>query len=489
MVTQLFTDAGQTWRAAARVNSRGRTIYEALRRELQGPINGSFYSEINRNAEIIKTIPQNFANKMTKYIAEESIKGRRASDIAEDIKKRFPQGEANINLIARTEVSKTSTALTQARSEEIGLRWYVWKNSEDERVRHSHEGMGANGGVLINWNEAPDPEKLFPEKGVRPYGEYHAGCTFNCRCYPEPLISIDDIQWPHKVLYGGSIKTMTRAQFASMNVMPNSNKQPEKKPEPMEEDKKTFTPARNIKEAEIFSSKVLKITNVNLNDFDLQAANDINKHFSKLQKAYPEVFTMQKLSSCQQMFKDKYDKEFAFMVDEYVKMGYNRSRAEELAEKYTKRRKISSGTIALSIGGNSEFNGISFNQKYYKTAKGYAELKEISKKSAQAGYWSHGDPNGVITHEFGHQIMNYLESKHMGRPIEEIFKQFRQEVADTKAGIQGYRDLLSEYGNTNVREFFAEAFREYIESENPRKYAQQIGKIVENAFANLRRRN
>lgn len=208
MVTHLFTDAGRTWRAAASYNSKGRTIYEALKKELQGPINGSFHFQVKRNADIIKTMPSSTANRLTKYIADESLKGRRASDIAEDIRARFPVStEANINLIARTEVSKTSTALTRARSEDIGLEFYQWESSQDSRVRNSHEHMQ---GVIIAWKEPPSPEKLIGEKSV---GNYHAGEVFNCRCFPMPIISIDDIKFPCKVYRNGRIQVMTRKKF------------------------------------------------------------------------------------------------------------------------------------------------------------------------------------------------------------------------------------------------------------------------------------
>ena len=208
MVTHLFSDAGKKWRTASYYNSKGRIIYNALHKEIQCSINGSFYFQVARNATIIKTIPQSMAGRVTDYIAKEAVKGRRATDIAEDIRNRFQTStEANINLIARTEVSKTSTALTRARAEEIGLAWYIWQTSEDERVRSSHEHMK---GVLVRWNEPPSPEKL---KGMKSEGNYDAGCIYNCRCYAEPIISIDDIKFPAKVHYGGVIRTLTRAQF------------------------------------------------------------------------------------------------------------------------------------------------------------------------------------------------------------------------------------------------------------------------------------
>ena len=41
----------------------------------------------------------------------------------------------------------------------------------------------------------------------------NAGDIFNCRCYPEPLTDINDIKFPHKVYYGGTIRHMTKNQF------------------------------------------------------------------------------------------------------------------------------------------------------------------------------------------------------------------------------------------------------------------------------------
>ena len=211
MVTHLFSDAGRTWREAARVNSQGRTIYESLRKELQGPIRGFFYYQVNRNAEIIKTLPLDITTKVTNFISDETIKGRRASDIALDIQKMFPSAsKAKASLIARTEVSKTQTALTRARSESLGLPWYVWRTSEDSRVRNSHEIMDD---VLVMWNDPPSPEAL---KGEKSLGRYHAGEIFNCRCYAQALITLDDVQWPHKVYRNGSITRMTRVQFKQL---------------------------------------------------------------------------------------------------------------------------------------------------------------------------------------------------------------------------------------------------------------------------------
>jgi SPP1 gp7 family putative phage head morphogenesis protein len=212
MVTHLFTDAGRTWRQAARRNSQGRLIYEALRRELQGPVGAEISHQIRRNAELIKSLPLDIAVSVNEHILSESLKGTRASSIADQIRALFPEKtEAKANLIARTETSKTATALTQARSQSMGVQWYRWRTARDNRVRHSHRLMD---GCLVQWNDPPNPELLDGEK--RGFGNYNCGEIFNCRCYPEPVIELDLINWPAKVYYQGVIQRMTRKQFESI---------------------------------------------------------------------------------------------------------------------------------------------------------------------------------------------------------------------------------------------------------------------------------
>ena len=209
MITSLFSDSGKTWREAARSNSKGREIFEALKKELKGPIGGAVNEQIQLNANLIKSMPLDIAKEMTDYTAKETYKGNRSEDIAYDLQKKFEFiSEKKANLIARTEVSKASTELTRARSENLGIRWYIWRTSEDVRVRSSHSHME---GVLICWDNPPSPEKLL---GIRSsLGYYHAGECPNCRCYPEAVVSLDFVKWPCKVYYNGTIESMTRKQF------------------------------------------------------------------------------------------------------------------------------------------------------------------------------------------------------------------------------------------------------------------------------------
>ena len=55
------------------------------------PIGVSIKDQIERNAALIKSIPEKIRIEITDIIARESYGGRRASDIAEDLQSRFPE--------------------------------------------------------------------------------------------------------------------------------------------------------------------------------------------------------------------------------------------------------------------------------------------------------------------------------------------------------------------------------------------------------------
>jgi SPP1 gp7 family putative phage head morphogenesis protein len=214
MVTGLMEFNAQTWKEAASKSMRGKMIYQSLQNELHGPVGFHMRQLIEHNAQLISTFPETIAKQVNKYIAEESLKGKRASEITKQLVTQFPEVTKNrLALIARTETSKTSTELTRVRAENLNIQWYVWKTSKDQRVRPSHKLMD---GVLCSWQDPPNPEALDNEKA---YGNYAPGDTFNCRCYPAPLVDYDDVSWPHKVYAYGRISYMTFNIFKSLGII------------------------------------------------------------------------------------------------------------------------------------------------------------------------------------------------------------------------------------------------------------------------------
>lgn len=212
MVTPIADINDKTWREAARKSTRGRFLYDLLMEELQQGKDILINDQLLENAALIKTLPNDIAEKVVKDIADEALKGKRARSIERIIKQETDKhSRASARLIARTEVAKTQSALTRVRAQSLDMQWYVWRTALDgNRVRPSHRLME---GVLVNWNDPPSPEALAGEKSV---GNYHAGNIWNCRCFSEVLVDIDDIKWPHKVYRNGQIKMMSKREFFNL---------------------------------------------------------------------------------------------------------------------------------------------------------------------------------------------------------------------------------------------------------------------------------
>lgn len=213
MVTQVRVANARSWRSAARAGSRGREIYDALQRELYTGVGRRVNELVEENARLISSIPQDVRVIVNREIAEKQFEGLRPEEIADFLRARLPVLTRNkARLIARTETGKAATALTRARSENLGINWYQWATSEDERVRASHRLMDK---ILVEWNDAPAPEALAGIKSN--LGHYHAGNAPNCRCDAYPMVTLDAISWPARVYSNGAIVRMKRSEFAELS--------------------------------------------------------------------------------------------------------------------------------------------------------------------------------------------------------------------------------------------------------------------------------
>lgn len=207
-VTNANTVDAKTWRQAARSGSKSKLLYDELQKALKTNVGKTVNEQILKNAELIKTLPLSLSQELTKFVATKTYAGIRPEEIAETLQgKIFQYSNARASTIARTESSKAMTALTEARCKDIGVEWYQSKSSKDQRVRRAHKNMED---VLVSFDDPPSPEALVNEKDV---GHYSAGNIYNCRCFPRPLIRLDNVSWPCRVYYNGKIINMTREQF------------------------------------------------------------------------------------------------------------------------------------------------------------------------------------------------------------------------------------------------------------------------------------
>ncbi|UBN55300.1 phage minor head protein [Pantoea agglomerans] len=142
------------------------------------PVGQVMQSIVAEQVKYIKSLPLEAADRIydiQNKAIEAVVAGGRAEPFAKEIAASGDVAASRARLIARTEIGRASTALTQARSLALGSTGYIWRTAEDGDVRHSHAEME---GKFVSWDKPPTLDGLTG----------HAGALPNCRCYCEVVI-------------------------------------------------------------------------------------------------------------------------------------------------------------------------------------------------------------------------------------------------------------------------------------------------------------
>lgn len=167
----------QAWMQQAREMSR------ALRDELRrAPTGETMRALMAEQVTLIKSIPLEAAERVHRLTIEALEDSTRAAAISKEIQRSGEVAKSRADLIARTEVSRAATSLTEARARAVGSTHYRWVTSGDSDVRPGHRALN---GKIFAWNDPPEVN----ENGR--VMRFHPGQIWNCRCWPEPIISED----------------------------------------------------------------------------------------------------------------------------------------------------------------------------------------------------------------------------------------------------------------------------------------------------------
>ena len=129
-------------------------------------------------------------------------------------------------------------------------------------------------------------------------------------------------------------------------------------------------------------------------------------------------------------------------------------------------------------------SSVNINRKY---AKNYADFIELLKSDIKSKWHPAIDNNkfieSVIIHEYGHVLEATYQYYKSTSTVPSI--SIRKKVMENFGGVnfRSVKDNLSEYANTNSKEWFAEAFCEYVTSDNPRPVAKEFGEYFDKKIA------
>jgi SPP1 gp7 family putative phage head morphogenesis protein len=190
---------------------RGELISNALRRErLTRPQNEMIQALSKEAAGYIKSVAKDVQQEIVDKAAEYRNGGIRSEDFVSYVQSRGGVSESRARLIARTEISRATTILTQSRAESVGSTHYIWRTSMDGIVRDSHKDME---GQVVAWNDPPTLDGLTG----------HAGALPNCRCIPgEDFIDLRcGCQKLFRRKFEGSIVELILSDGTNVRATPN----------------------------------------------------------------------------------------------------------------------------------------------------------------------------------------------------------------------------------------------------------------------------
>ena len=121
---------------------------------------------------LIKSINAQYLAQVEQIVITGVRGGLNTKTIAGSVQTRFGVSASRSTLIARDQSTKFYGNLNGLRQEEAGVEQYIWRTSEDERVRSDH---ASKDGKVFSWDKPP------PDTG-------HPGHSIQCRCVAEPVI-------------------------------------------------------------------------------------------------------------------------------------------------------------------------------------------------------------------------------------------------------------------------------------------------------------
>lgn len=166
----------ESWR------SLGERLGGQLRQDLEhAPIGERLRVLLSEQVDLIRSLPTEAAQRIHVLTVQGLEGSQRAAAVQYEIERTSEVTQSRAVMIARTEVARTASVLTQTRAEAIGSTHYIWRTAHDASVRPGHKAME---GKTCEWAKPP----AVVENGKVMY--HHPGQIWNCRCYPEPVLDL-----------------------------------------------------------------------------------------------------------------------------------------------------------------------------------------------------------------------------------------------------------------------------------------------------------
>lgn len=134
------------------------------------------------NVSLITSVPKENLDDIEQMLYRDAQRKLTPKAMKQRIGDQFNIAEARAALIAHDQVGKFNGTITELRQTNLGVTEYIWRTSEDERVREDHYRLDTQ---KFSWSDPP----ITVTSGKRAGERNHPGRDIRCRCYAEPVLA------------------------------------------------------------------------------------------------------------------------------------------------------------------------------------------------------------------------------------------------------------------------------------------------------------
>lgn len=125
------------------------------------------------NVDLITKVGKDTKRRVERIVFESVEKGRNYQDLTRRLQDDMDIGRRRATLIARDQTGKLYGQINAERQREVGITRFVWRTSNDQRVRDEHAELEGE-----TFEYANPPSEGLPGEAIQ------------CRCYAEPVFDM-----------------------------------------------------------------------------------------------------------------------------------------------------------------------------------------------------------------------------------------------------------------------------------------------------------
>lgn len=138
---------------------------------------------VQRNVQLIRNTSTQTLTNIENIVFDSMTTGEGWYGIEQTLKSQKHIAEDRISRIARDQTAKTNQALNELAQREAGIKYFMWRTAQDERVRDTHRELN---GKIYKWNDEYERLPVISIKqGTKIHG--YPAQAVNCRCIARPV--------------------------------------------------------------------------------------------------------------------------------------------------------------------------------------------------------------------------------------------------------------------------------------------------------------